>query len=185
MQSTPSSVSKRYYAGIGSRETPLKVQRQMTSLAEMLEGYYGFTLRSGNADGADQAFARGVNVNADIWLPWKNFNEAFRKVKPLHNYREPSAYDMEAEASVNVFHPKGPSLGPLARKFMARNYRQVIGLDEPNSEFVIAWTPDGKPVGGTAQAIRIAKKYGITYVNMFGDVTAQRVIDYLSIWHEL
>lgn len=185
MNSIPSSTPKRYYAGIGSRETPLAVRKQMTSLAEILEGFYGFTLRSGNADGADQAFALGVDTKADIWLPWPTFNKEFRKVKPLHNYIEISDYDVEAETSVNAYHPKGPLLGPKSRQFMARNYRQVIGLNEPNSEFVIAWTEGGAMAGGTAQAMRIAKKHNITVVNMFGDVSAQQVIDYLSIWHEL
>jgi hypothetical protein len=183
MQSTTSSPIKRYYAGIGSRETPLKVQRQMTLLAEMLEAR-GLTLRSGNADGADQAFARGVEKNADIWLPWDSFNKEFRKVKPLHNYVV-IGNDQEAIESIIEFHPRPLALGPKASLFMARNFRQVVGMNEPNSEFVIAWTPGGEQVGGTAQAMRIAKKYGVTVVNMFGYVSAQQVLDYLSIWHEL
>ena len=51
--------------------------------------------------------------------------------------------------------------------FMNRNYRQVRGLDEPDSEFVICWTHDGTDVGGTGQAIRIANHYGIPVFNMF------------------
>lgn len=185
MNSSIYSVDRpRYYAGIGSRDTPLKVQRQMTLLAETLEKY-GFTLRSGNAVGADQAFAYGVETKADIWLPWPTFNREFRKVKPHHNYIEMSSDDTDADASVNIYHPKGASLGPKSRQFMARNFRQIIGLDEPNSEFVIAWTPDGREVGGTSQALRIANKHNISIVNMFGCMSAQQVIDYLAIFNEL
>lgn len=156
----------------------------MTKLGAMLEER-GFTLRSGNAGGADQAFALGVQKNADIYLPWKNFNKEFRLTKPEHNYIELSVHDIEAETSVNEYHPAGEFLGPLGRKFMARNYRQVIGNNEPNSEFVIAWTPGGKMLGGTAQAMRIAERHKIQIVNLYGDYTAQQVIEYLSIWHGL
>jgi hypothetical protein len=184
MNSTPSSTVKRYYAGIGSRKAPPKVKDQMTILAAMLEAR-GFRLRSGNADGSDQAFALGVEREADIWLPDANFNKEFRKVKPLHNYIIGGGSDIEALKSVIKFHPAPNRLTPKGCLFMARNYRQVIGLNEPNSEFVVAWTEGGEMKGGTAQAMRIAKYHGITVVNMFGDVSAQQVIDYLSIWHEL
>lgn len=178
-------MNARYYAGIGSRETPPEVCAEMTKLAHMLEAC-GFTLRSGNATGADQAFALGVNKNAQIWLPRENFEKKFRlEVKPNHDYRVISPYDMEAISSVQEFHPAPHNLSESGCLFMARNYRQVIGLDEPNSEFVVCWTEGGLPAGGTAQAIRIAKKHNILVVNMFGDVSAQKVIDYLSIWNEI
>jgi hypothetical protein len=175
----------RYYAGIGSRETPPEVCAEMTKLGTMLEAC-GFTLRSGNATGADQAFALGVETEAQIWLPHANFEKEFRlKVKPQHDYRVLSAFDMEAITSVEDYHPNAHNLSKASCLFMARNYRQVIGLDEPNSEFVICWTPGGVPAGGTAQALRIAKKHNIFTVNMFDRGTAQQVIDYLSIWREI
>ena len=43
------------YAGIGSRETPIEVQKAMYRVAKYLEGK-GFTLYSGGANGADKAF---------------------------------------------------------------------------------------------------------------------------------
>ena len=60
----------KYYAGIGSRETPEDVCGRMTKLASILERK-GYTLRSGGAVGADTAFAGGVvDVvrNAEILL---------------------------------------------------------------------------------------------------------------------
>lgn len=45
------------YTGIGSRETPEKVQQFMAEIGQAL-GAAGWTLRSGFADGADNAFAR-------------------------------------------------------------------------------------------------------------------------------
>lgn len=34
------------------------------------------------------------------------------------------------------------------------------------SSFIICWTPSGKEVGGTAMAIKLAKKRGITVINL-------------------
>lgn len=175
----------RYYAGIGSRETPKEIQAEMTKLGHMLEAC-GFTLRSGNAEGADQAFALGVEKNAQIWLPRENFQKEFRlKVKPQHDYRVLSDYDIEAITSVESFHPAPHNLSKSGCLFMARNYRQVIGLNEPNSEFIVCWTPGGLLTGGTAQAMRIAKNHKIKVLNMFEFDTSSKVIDYLTIWHGL
>lgn len=174
----------KFYAGIGSRRTPLHIRDAMTEVASHLE-CIGWTLRSGNARGADQAFAAGVKEAAQIWLPWSSFEKEFQLEHPNHDYREVSDYDMEAITSVAAFHPSASSLTDAGHKFMARNYRQVIGNEEPDSQFILCWTPDGKPVGGTAQAIRIADSRKIPVINMFDFETADNVIDHLLIWHEL
>lgn len=180
MQSNP----KKFYAGIGSRKTPRNIRDEMIEVASHLEAM-GWWLRSGNARGADQGFAEGVKDHAQIWLPWSSFERGFQLEKPSHDYREVSGYDMEAISSVDVFHPSPSLLTEAGRKFMARNYRQVIGYNEPNSQFIICWTPDGEPAGGTAQAIRIAERHNIPVINMFHYDTAASVIDHLLIWHEL
>jgi len=175
----------KFYAGIGSRDTPKHIRSEMTELAGHLEKL-GYCLRSGNARGADQAFALGVEKNAQIWLPFDSFEREFRRdIKPNHDYRFVSGYDVEALTSVDRYHPSPESLMEAGRSFMARNYRQVIGKDEPNSKFVICWTICGKVAGGTGQAIRIAKDFKIPVINMFDFQTADAVIDYLRIWHEL
>lgn len=54
---------------------------------------------------------------------------------------------------------------------MARNSYQILGQDlsfDNSSRFVVCWTPGGEEVGGTSQAIRIAKYYGIPIFNLFG-----------------
>lgn len=71
----------KYYTGIGSRETPQDVLDYMTYLGETLAPYY--ILRSGKAQGADEAFQLGVekkqkqegfkHVHAQIFTPWKSF----------------------------------------------------------------------------------------------------------------
>ena len=140
----------------------------MTDLAKILNKDYW--LRSGNATGSDQAFAEGVeDEKAQIWLPWLGFEDDFRESHPKHTYKIPSCegYDEEADKSVDIFHPIGSSLGGTSRLFMSRNYRQIRGLGEPDSEFVICWTHDGTDVGGTGQAMRIANHYNIPVYNMF------------------
>jgi cell division GTPase FtsZ len=48
------------------------------------------------------------------------------------------------------------------RKLHARNAMIVLGknLDDP-VDFIICWTPGGTGSGGTGQALRIARAYGI------------------------
>ncbi len=44
----------------------------------------------------------------------------------------------------------------------ARNCHQVLGCDlRTPSDFIICWTKNGKGLGGTGQALRIAKEYNI------------------------
>ena len=49
----------KYFAGIGSRETPQDILKLMTKSAYRLE-QLGYVLRSGGARGADKAFELGV-----------------------------------------------------------------------------------------------------------------------------
>jgi hypothetical protein len=60
---------------------------------------------------------------------------------------------------------------------MARNYRQIIGKDAQNSEFVICWTKDGESSGGTGQALRIAAHHNIPIHNLFFKNQYQNVIN--------
>lgn len=147
---------KKYYTGIGSRETPPRVLMEMEAIAILLEKE-GYTLRSGGAPGADEHFELCVQ-NKEIFLPWERFNN---NPSNLHNVTE------EAVSFSLKFHPAPERLSPAAKKLMGRNAYQVMGrgLDTP-SEFVICWTKDGKDSGGTGQAIRIARHYGIPVYNL-------------------
>jgi hypothetical protein len=103
------------------------------------------------------------------------FNSDFSDKYPHHEYRlgEP---DDDSWDSIDSYHPAPKALGYNGRKFMARTYRQVVGLGEPDSEFVVCWTHDGTDVGGTGQAIRIAKDRGIPVYNLF-DCNFVRLMD--------
>jgi hypothetical protein len=52
----------------------------MCQLAKHLEDV-GWTLRSGNAKGVDQAFASCVIKNTQIWLLWSKFEKSFMNSK--------------------------------------------------------------------------------------------------------
>lgn len=163
-------IMTKYYCGIGSRQTPKNILAQMTELAKLLSNEY--ILRSGHADGADQAFEAGAEL-AEIWLPWKSFNAHIKN--PLHIYRTINSSDKEAYDSLK-FHPAGNNLKESICALMARNYRQVIGRDSPNSKFVICWTSDGGPTGGTGQALRIAAHHNIPIYNLYFKDTYGRII---------
>ena len=152
---------KRIYAGIGSRETPLTICAEMTQIAEQLD-LFGFTLRSGGADGADTAFENGVLLEApQVFIPWKGFNS--RK-----GILVPDAVSLEAAKIASKFHPNWERLTYGARKLHTRNVAQVLGSDlKTPCDFVICWTKDGKASGGTGQALRIAAAYNVKIYNLF------------------
>ena len=175
----------KYYAGIGSRTITDIMAYDMKNLAWKLK-VMGYTLRSGNATGSDQAFAAGAKEKAQIWLPWHDFEMDFQLRYPDADYKQVQKTDVESWDSVEKFHPYYEEMSEGDAKsfytfmsFMIRNYRQVRGLNEPDSEFVICWTHDGTDVGGTGQAMRIAHHYHIPVFNLY-DMTPSEIIKELD-----
>ncbi len=145
----------RYYAGIGSRETPEFMLLVFEEIGEFL-AKQGFTLRSGGAKGADKAFENGcdkVKGNKEIYLPWEGFEDS----NSMLIVRNPKAFEIAEQ-----FHPYWHNLKQGARKLQARNSHQVLGKDlNTPSDFIICWTKNGNGSGGTGQALRVAKHYNI------------------------
>ena len=149
---------KKYYSGVGSRETPEFVCALMSEVAEYLE-QKGYILRSGGAKGADQAFEDGVgyDINKEIWLPWHKFEGNLSPLLP-----SPKAFEIASK-----IHPVWPRLSKGAQALHARNCHQVLGKDlKTKSEFLICWTSTGKPNGGTATAIKLALNNSIPVLNL-------------------
>lgn len=160
------------YAGIGSRHTPASVLDKMRAAARAM-GKMGFKLRSGGAAGADEAFETGcISVDGlkEIFLPWKGFRQ---------NSSGFYGSTLEARRIAREFHPNWAGLGCRGRDFHARNVYQILGpsLDRP-ADFVLCWTPEGKVVGGTGQALRMAAHFQIPIVN-FGNQSDDDISDFI------
>lgn len=162
------------YAGIGSRKTPGDILAVMAALAAALAAR-DWTLRSGGATGADQAFfagAVGGGGETEMFLPWEDFQQKALAAIGAPTRRlarpTPDAFTMAAG-----FHPVWPRLPETVRALHARNCHQVLGawLAAP-AHRVICWTPDGsldgssRAAGGTGQALRIAAAHAIPIVNL-------------------
>lgn len=120
----------------------------------------GFSLRSGGAEKADEAFAAGAGNNKWVYLPWPGFNNNTPGIvaSSLPTYAE-------AESIAEQLHPAWARLTRGVHALHTRNVFQVLGgtLDAP-AKFVICWatsyTLDGDRVvdvpGGTGLAVRLA-----------------------------
>jgi hypothetical protein len=151
------------YTGVGSRSTPPDVLHLMERIADQL-CVQGYTLRSGAADGADQAFGRGAQSRAHIYLPWPGFGvvEPGALAISMGNHIEP-----DLERIIASVHPAWERLTIGPRKLHARNVRQLLGITlKRPSDFVICWTEDGRTIGGTATAIKLAERYDVPVYNL-------------------
>jgi len=173
---SPEPSANRTYTGVGSRETPDPVAREMRQIAAAL-ARAGWTLRSGGAPGADTFFEEGARsvpeARMEIFLPWKGFNGNTSALFGV----TPRALEIASQ-----IHPRWDYLSPAAMKLHGRNVYQVLGrtLDRP-SQAVICWTKDGatnaaqtsSATGGTGTAIRLASRYGVSVFNL-GDPNSRR-----------
>ncbi len=171
----------KYFAGIGSRSTPLIIQDYMSEIASVAANE-NWILRSGGASGADSAFEEGcdaANGEKQIFLPWNNFR------KKVSQYKEPIPEAYEIAATI---HPNFKYLKVVAKKLLARNMHQILGpnLDEP-CDLVICYTPDNcthhsqysKLTGGTGSAIALASKHNIPIFNLCDETKITSCIKFL------
>ncbi len=159
-------------ACIGSRD----LDDYQTTVCEKLGGYIvqcGHTLHSGNAPGADQAFARGGNAvdpaAVHLHLPWSNFER-----QATHPDNVVHSLDDLDEAHLKLYtyiakrhHPAFRRLSQGAVKLMVRN--SSILLPPPAYLPVgrcLAIPSDKKGGGGTGQGMRIAVYEGIPLVDL-------------------
>ena len=180
----------KYYAGIGSRETPKDVCNKMTEIASLLEKQ-DFVLRSGGAEGADHAFEIGISdpLMMDIYLPYINFNNKSGSKYIFISTFDHSNYKAAYESL--KYHPRGFNMSHGTKVMMIRNYFQACGLvNQSNSSFVICWTPKGAngytikttyEDGGSGQCIRIAAAHNIPVYNLkdsrYSHLTAQEIVN--------
>jgi hypothetical protein len=157
----------KYYAGIGSRETPVELKEKIKTVVEHLN-QKNYTLRSGGAQGADSFFEEFASKK-EIYLPWMGFNN---NTSLLFN---PTT---ESFLTAERYHPRFKSLSNGAKKLMARNCHQVLGLDlKTPVDFVVCWTKNGTVNGGTGQALRIAEAYDIPVYNLFFEESFEKILE--------
>jgi hypothetical protein len=166
----PDLATPTVYAGIGSRQTPRLHLARMEYLAQVL-AEHGWTLRTGLAQGADQAFCRGAYRGrgcVELYLPWPSFARIGGGRKTVLERPSGEAYQIAER-----FHPEWERLSRGARALHARNSHQVLGAGlETPAGLVICWTRNGsrdgheEGTGGTGQALRIAAGYGVPVLNI-------------------
>jgi hypothetical protein len=150
-----SSTPTMTYAGIGSRQTPPEVLKQMTEVAKQLESK-GYTLNTGmtfggKEEGADKAFSDGT-TKKNLFSPENQGSRA------------------KEQTVATEIHPNPGALSQGALKLMARNTNQVFG-DNLNTpvDFVLFYAKETKgirPEGGTGQAVEMARRKGIPAINL-------------------
>jgi len=160
----------KFFAGIGSRQTPKDVMEVMTQVTYFLYSR-GYVLRSGAAPGADAAFEKGVPEGKpkEIYLPWQRFRGHTSSLYGI---------SLDAFSLAEKYHPVWERLGKFARRLMARNGYQVLGVDlKTPVDFIVCWTEGGMMKGGTAQALRIAKDLNIPVFNL----GKQKELDFIKM----
>lgn len=174
------------YAGIGARETPRDVLEPMERIAERM-AREGWVLRTGMSPGADQAFyggAQAVDGRVELYLPWPGFEakawegDEDGRVCVCGSPSE-EAYELAAR-----HHPDWEGQSAQAKKLLARDGHQVLGIDlKSPARVVVCWTPDGDRdgsgprSGGTGQALRIASAAGVPALNLARAEDVARALD--------
>ena len=197
-----------YYAGIGSRKTPIETLRLMSQIAKEL-GTKGYVLRSGRAEGADQYFELGAEwarpgkvgtknelINTiteskggrEIMLPWDGFGYARHDGNSYFSLEGLESSTVEIARSIaEHHHPNWRACSAGAKKLHTRNVFQILGprLDTP-VKFVVCWAePDpaagpGMVKGGTGLAVRVALKAQVPVFNLQQNGELERLITYVD-----
>lgn len=184
---------KKYYTGIGSRETPKDICKLMEDIAFKLASK-GYILRSGAAQGADAAFEEGAKAYAEqvderltlaqIYIPWDSFTVYDEFYKDWYKLLDRMQKKKQAEQIASEIHPAWDKCSRGAKLLHTRNVFQVLGtsLNSP-SQFLICWAKldkYGSIKGGTATAWNLAQKYGIPCFNLINEDDKQRLMNFVN-----
>lgn len=164
----------RYYTGVGSRKVPEDVRALAQRLARRLAETHH--LRTGGAQGMDQAFLTGVSLYdpkalswVENYLPWDGFEGYSLKQDPGCYVPRYWANWHEAEVIAQRIHPAWERLSRGMRALHTRNVYQVLGPDlKDPSEFILYYAPpSGNSVkGGTRTAVELARLYRVPELNL-------------------
>lgn len=150
----------KIYAGIGSRVASIDICNTIFNIGKYM-AESGWLLRSGGSDKCDSSFESGCDLaggKKEIFLPWKGFNNSTSQLYKLTD---------EAYIKASKIHPAWDKCSLGAKKMHTRNVYQILGFDLHSPvDLVICWTPNGKEIGGTATALKLAKEYEIKIINL-------------------
>ena len=159
-------------AGIGSRKTPKAILEWMKLMgAEIVKN--GFWLASGNASGADQAWATGANTvnprRVHICLPWDEFErDQIWDANRLTVYTElPRQTKRQISSLIKALHPAGDRLSDVHLALLGRN-----ALIVHQASAVIGWMNPERP-GGTGMAYILARRWNIPVFNVATEAERQ------------
>lgn len=190
----------KYYAGIGSRETPHHILLDMVRMSIILHSL-GYTLRSGGANGADSAFEMGADLAEtknpqfcfrsdivdykEIYLPWYGFNgrEEDKRKTIVPQYDNPKLWSTAINLALEI-HPSPKDLTKGARSLHARNCYQVLGRDlNTPVDFVVCYTDPTYTRGGTRTAVKLAQRYNIPIWNLAIPEVHELFKEYVGLIH--
>lgn len=178
----------KYYTGVGSRTTPVLHLVVMALLAKELKESH--ILRSGEASGADYAFAYGAEGEGELFLPWKGFRNSSSNYY-LNNMSKDKIDEAVNICLMDTILPWFHNLTRPVKALHTRNVFQVLGPDlniADKSSFLVCYTPNGettyqectKNTGGTATAIKIAHHYGVPVYNISRQDHFDRIMKMVS-----
>ncbi len=184
---------KKYYTGIGSRETPKDICKLMEDIAFKLASK-DYILRSGAAQGADAAFEKGALAYAEnvdervvlgqIYIPWDSFTTYDEYYKDWYKVLDRMPNKKEAEVIASETHPAWEKCSRGAKLLHTRNVYQILGSSLKNpSQFLICWArldKHGNIKGGTATAWNLAQKYNVPCFNLINEEDKQRLINFVN-----
>lgn len=161
-----------HIACIGSRSLSENQIQVCEKIGEWIV-HQGHTLHSGNAPGADQAYARGGNridpSRVYLHLPWPNFErQAIHRDNVVRTVEDlSSAERLTFSTLATQYHGAYSRLSQGAKKLIVRN--GMIVLPNGPVDLVIALPGDYyyKPHGGgTGQGMRLAQAHNIDLFNI-------------------
>lgn len=170
----------RIYAGIGARKTPKDVLVLMRRIAKRL-AERGWTLRTGGAAGADQAFLDGAldaEGKVELYLPRRG-HRGHLQSRYGNLVRVSWGIPETAFAIAAGHHGNWNRLSDFVKALHARNAQILAGPDGTSDpvRFVVAWTEGGRVVGGTGMSIRMARSMGVPVVNLHNPGALEKIAE--------
>jgi hypothetical protein len=162
-------------ACIGSREVGPDEEKFMEKIGEWLVRH-GHTIKTGNALGSDQAYARGGNRvdPSKVWLylPWSSYEA--NKIVPGN--RVISGQEAHWFTEAEKFHPAWANLKDPVRKLMARN----IGIVENTRQVIARLNHSKQGGGGTGHGVRYALANQIDVIDISRHSGISRIVAILE-----